>query len=191
MLCHHVYGSCLEYNHGLFPIVVMDTMDMFNDVDSLRDLRIGIEDIMFKYFDKYSLLPDDSSVSSQVKQNTKSMASPLEALKDTTVNQSLSTPKPTVSPTGHDFVVRIISIGPVLVSKNVEATRALCVLLDNDTLINSSSVMMVLKHVPNSEISTEIAAMYYTGQLYIPLKPSKVQVHLPWIIGVSIGEWVP
>jgi hypothetical protein len=168
----------------------MDTLDMFDDVDRLRDLRIGIEKVMFKYFDKYSSLPNvhEKSVASQTKLRSKSH--PLEAFTETPSNKSQTTAKPVTSPTKHDFVVRVTDISSVYLSKDVEATRAMCVLMDNHTVVNRTSVMAVLQRVANSEISTEISAEYYTGELYSPPKPSKVEVHLPLIIGVSIGKYV-
>jgi len=92
-----------------------------------------------------------------------------------------------MSPTGtkHVFMVRLLELQTVVKEDMGNATRVVCVLLDNFTLVDGHYVDEVLSRVPSGDISSYLAVEYYPGKLYKP--GSSMEMHLPLIIGVSVG----
>ena len=90
----------------------------------------------------------------------------------------------------HVFMVRLLEdeMQPVVKEDLGDATRVVCVLLDNFTVVDGHYVDEVLSRVPRGMIASELQVDYYTGKLYKKKPGSKVQMHLPLIIGVSVGE---
>lgn len=77
---------------------------------------------------------------------------------------------------------------PVVKEDLGDATRVVCVLLDNFTVVDGHYVDEVLSRVPSGMITSELQVDYYTGKLYKKKTGSKVEMHLPLIIGASVGE---
>lgn len=186
MMCYHVDGTCLHYKRGLFDVVIMESMEFFNDIDRIRDLKIGIEKIMSTYYDWYKSNVNATSVSSQVKEDKEN--SPAYDFNEMSSSHSKNGTK--ASSSNHDFVVRMLDLKAVYLTKTSQGTQASCIVMDGRTVINATDVMSVLRLVPDYMISDAIAAKYYTGELYVPPKTSSLPIHLPLIIGVTVGKYL-
>ena len=87
----------------------------------------------------------------------------------------------------HVFMVRLLEMHAVLTEDEEKATRVVCVLIDNFTVVDGHYVDEVLSRVSVWNISSELKVEYYPGKLY--KKVSTMKMHLPLIIGASVGEW--
>lgn len=87
-------------------------------------------------------------------------------------------------------MVRWLDMHRVVKEDRDEATRIVCVLLDNFTVVDGHYVDEVLSRVSSWSVSEELKVDYYTGKLYKKKTVSKMDMHLPLIIGVSVGEWL-
>lgn len=170
LLCYHVDGTCLYYKHGIFHMVVMDNMEFFNDVDRIRDLKTGVEGIMFAYYDLFM--------------NNKTQL----VKRDTTPTAAFNLDQIRSNHSNRDFVVRMLDMKSVYITQSLQGTQVSCVVLDGQTVLNATDVKGVLSLVPDYKISDAIAAQYYTGGLYVHPKTSSLPIHLPLIIGVSVGK---
>ena len=90
----------------------------------------------------------------------------------------------------HAFMVRLLELQPVMLEDKETATRVVCVLLDNFTVVDAHYVDEVLSRVSSADISSYLEVQYYTGKLYKKKTGSSIQMHLPLIIGVSVGEYI-
>lgn len=70
-----------------------------------------------------------------------------------------------------------------------EATRVVCVLIDNFTVVDGHFVDEVLSRVPDWSISSTLKVEYYSGKLHKSHTGSPLKMHQPLIIGVCVGEW--
>ncbi|KXJ23721.1 uncharacterized protein LOC110249945 [Exaiptasia diaphana] len=183
MLCYHVDGTCLRYQQGLFTMVVMESLEIFNDIDRKRDFKLGIEQIMFTYYDLFKSSDNNNSVASQVKEEDTDR-SPSFNLNEMDRSNNNNNTKQT---SHHNFVARILEAKSVFITEKLQGTQLSCVVLDGRTVINASDVTAVFELVPSYKISNAIAARYYTGELYSPPKTSSLPIHLPLIIGASVG----
>lgn len=90
----------------------------------------------------------------------------------------------------HYFIVRLLGMRSVEKEDRQEATRVVCVLIDNFTVVDGHFVDEVLSRVPGWKISSTLKVEYYSGKLYKSHTDSPMKMHLPLIIGVSLGEWI-
>lgn len=193
-LCHHINGMCLNLARGRFSIIVNDSIDDLSLLVRKRDIKRGLEQLMELYYDtEPSQLDDEGSA-------TQARLSMLDGDNGTTANadnpsDDFSTPisddgEQGMSSTGtkHVFMVRLLELQTVVKEDMGNATRVVCVLLDNFTVVDGHFVDEVLSRVPNGDISSYLVVEYYSGKLYKP--GSSIEMHLPLIIGVSVGEYV-
>ena len=194
-LCHHINGICLDLARGRFSLIVNDSIDDLSLLVRKRDIKLGLEQLMELYYDTEpsSQLDDEGSA-------TQARLSMLDGDNGTTTNTDnpsgdFSTPisddgDQGMSHTGtqHVFMVRLLELQTVVKEDKGNATRVVCVLLDNFTVVDGHFVDEVLSRVPSGDISSYLVVEYYSGKLYKP--GSSIQMHLPLIIGVSVGEYV-
>ena len=193
-LCHHINGMCLNLARGRFSIIVNDSIDDLSLLVRKRDIKRGLEQLMELYYDtEPSQLDDEGSA-------TQARLSMLDGDNGTTANadnpsDDFSTPisddgEQGMSSTGtkHVFMVRLLELQTVVKEDMGNATRVVCVLLDNFTVVDGHFVDEVLSRVPNGDISSYLVVEYYSGKLYKP--GSSIEMHLLLIIGVSVGEYV-
>lgn len=159
----------------------MEAMELFNDIDRIRALKVGVEGIMFTYFDQ--VMTSNSSLGSQIKEEdvNESPSLNFNHMDNSFQNNSKQSHK-------HDFVVRVISMTSVMITDKLLGTQLSCLVMDRRTVLNATDVMAVLTFLPSYKISNAIAARYYTGELYSPPKESSLPMHLPLIIGVFVGK---
>lgn len=90
----------------------------------------------------------------------------------------------------HNFMVRLLEMRLVTKEDREEATRVVCVLIDNFTVVDRHFVDEVLSRVSDWNISSTLKVEYYTGKLYKSRTDSTMKMHQPLIIGVCVGEWI-
>ena len=194
-LCHHINGMCLDLSRGRFSLIVNDSIDDLSLLVRKRDIKRGLEQLMELYYDAEpsSQFDDEGSA-------TQARLSMVDGDNGTTANadnpsDDFSTPNSDdgdqeMSSTGskHVFMVRLLELQTVVKEDMGNATRVVCVLLDNFTVVDGHFVDEVLSRVPSGDISSYLAVEYYSGKLYKP--GSSMEMHLPLIIGVSVGEYV-
>ena len=182
---------CLDLARGRFSLIVNDSIDDLSNLVRKRDIKRGLERLMELYYDA-----EPSSQSDYEGSATQARLSMLDGNNGTTVNgdnpsDDFSTPGDQgMSPTGtkHVFMVRLLELQTVIKEDMGNATRVVCVLLDNFTVVDGHFVDEVLSRVPSGDISSYLEVEYYSGKLYKP--GSSMEMHLPLIIGVSVGEYV-
>lgn len=194
-LCHHINGMCLDLARGRFSLIVNDSIDDLSLLVRKRDIKRGLEQLMELYYDTEpsSQFDDEGSSAPQAR------LSMLDGDNGTTANadntsDDFSTPfsddgDQGISPTGtkHVFMVRLLELQTVVKKDKRIATRVVCVLLDNFTLVDGHFVDEVLSRVPSGDISSYLVVEYYSGKLHKP--GSSIEMHLPLIIGASVGEY--
>lgn len=89
----------------------------------------------------------------------------------------------------HYFIVRLLEMHSVTKEDLQEATRVVCVLIDNFTVVDGHFVDEVLSRVPDWNISSTLKVEYYSGKLHKSHTDSPLKMHQPLIIGVCVGEW--
>ena len=194
-LCHHINGMCLDLARGRFSLIVDDSIDDLSLLVRKRDIKRGLEKLMELYFDAEPSSQSDDEVSvTQARLNmldgdnetTPNADSPL----DDSFTPASDDGDQGISPAGtrHVFMVRLLELQTVVKKDKGNATRVVCVLLDNFTVVDGHYVDEVLSRVPGGDISSYLAVEYYPGKLYKP--GSSIEMHLPLIIGVSVGEFV-
>lgn len=175
---------CLDLSRGKFSLIVNDSVDELDLLVRKRDIKLGLEKLMELYYDK----TDDGRTRAR------------RSLLDNDNETSHSTDEPSDQPSGpessdthekkgakHVFMVRLLELQPVLTENQDNGTRVVCVLLDNFTVVDGHYVDEVLSRVPSEDISSSLQVEYYTGKLYKKKTGSTIAVHLPLIIGVSVG----
>ena len=194
-LCHHINGMCLDLARGRFSLIVDDSIDDLSLLVRKRDIKRGLEQLMELYYDTEPTTQSDEEGSV-----TQARLSVLDGDNGTTAapdNPSDDSFNP-VSEDGdqgmsqagikHVFMVRLLELQSVVKEDMGNATRVVCVLLDNFTLVDGHYVDEVLSRVPSGDISSYLVVEYYPGKLYKP--GSSMEMHLPLIIGGSVGEYV-
>ena len=188
-LCHHINGMCLDLSRGKFSLIVQENVDELDLLARKRDIKRGLEKLMELYYDKAedngkwgtkirrSLQDSDNATSHSTDEPSDQSSNPesSDGLEDKEVK--------------HVFMVRLLELQPVLTEKQENATRVVCVLLDNFTVVNGHFVDEVLSKVTSEDVSSTLLVEYYTGKLYREKPGSTIAVHLPLIIGVSVGKW--
>lgn len=180
---------CLDLARGRFSLIVDDSIDDLSLLVRKRDIKRGLEQLMELYYDTEPTTPSDEEGSV-----TQARLSVLDGDNGTTADPD----NPSVSEDGdqgtsqtvtkHVFMVRLLELQSVVKEDMGNATRVVCVLLDNFTMVDGHYVDEVLSRVPSGDISSYLAVEYYPGKLYKP--GSSMEMHLPLIIGVSVGEYV-
>lgn len=174
----------MDLSRGKFSLIVNDSVDELDLLVRKRDIKLGLEKLMELYYDK----TDDGRTRAR------------RSLLDNDNETSHSTDEPSDQPSGpessdthekkgakHVFMVRLLELQPVLTENQDNGTRVVCVLLDNFTVVDGHYVDEVLSRVPSEDISSSLQVEYYTGKLYKKKTGSTIAVHLPLIIGVSVG----
>lgn len=174
----------MDLSRGKFSLIVNDSVDELDLLVRKRDIKLGLEKLMELYYDK----TDDGRTRAR------------RSLLDNDNGTSHSTDEPSDQPSGpessdthekkgakHVFMVRLLELQPVLTENQDNGTRVVCVLLDNFTVVDGHYVDEVLSRVPSEDISSSLQVEYYTGKLYKKKTGSTIAVHLPLIIGVSVG----
>lgn len=174
----------MDLSRGKFSLIVNDSVDELDLLVRKRDIKLGLEKLMELYYDK----TDDGRTRAR------------RSLLDNDNETSHSTNEPSDQPSGpessdthekkgakHVFMVRLLELQPVLTENQDNGTRVVCVLLDNFTVVDGHYVDEVLSRVPSEDISSSLQVEYYTGKLYKKKTGSTIAVHLPLIIGVSVG----
>ena len=194
-LCHHINGMCLDLARGRFSLIVDDSIDDLSLLVRKRDIKRGLEQLMELYYDT-----EPSSQSDDEGSVTQARLSMLDGDNGTTPNadnpsEDSFTPASDDGDQGksrtgssHVFMVRLLELQTVVKEDMGNATRVVCVLLDNFTVVDGHYVDEVLSRVPDGHISSYLVVKYYPGKLYKP--DSSIEMHLPLIIGVSVGEYV-
>lgn len=200
-LCHHINGMCLDITRGKFSIIVNDSMEDLGDLVRQRDIKRGLERLMELYYDDIRSSEPQASATSSSDGGAQTQAR-LDRL-DGNNGSSLKTNRPsglsstparvvgnketTSAEVKHVFMVRLLDRQLVDKEDKEKATRVVCVLLDNFTVVNGHYVDEVLSRVSPWNISSELKVDYYSGKLYRKTTGSTVKIHLPLIIGVSVG----
>lgn len=194
-LCHHINGMCLDLSRGRFSLIVDDSIDDLSLLVRKRDIKRGLEKLMELYYDA-----EPSSQSDDEGSVTQARLSMLDGDNGTSANtdnpsDDSSTPASkdgdqelAPAETKHVFMVRLLELQAVVKEDMGNATRVVCVLLDNFTVVDGHYVDEVLARIPSQDISSYLAVEYYPGKLYKP--GSSIEMHLPLIIGVSVGKYV-
>ena len=186
---------CLDLSRGRFSLIVDDSIDDLSLLVRKRDIKRGLEKLMELYFDAEppSQSDDEGSV-------TQARLSLLDGDNGTSANTDNPSDDSSTSAgndgdqemaatgTKHVFMVRLLELQTVVKEDMGNATRVVCVLLDNFTVVDGHYVDEVLSRVPSQDISSYLEVEYYSGKLYKP--GSSMEMHLPLIIGVSVGEYV-
>ena len=194
-LCHHINGMCLDLSRGRFSLIVNDSMDELNLLVRKRDIKRGLERLMDLYYDaepsshagdgdtvtqaRMSVLDGDIGTSPKA-DNPSDDSSPLTS-DDEHMEMAPAKHK-------HKFMVRLLELQPVVKEDMGNGTRVVCVLLDNFTVVDGHYVDEVLSRVKSEDVSSYLVVEYYTGKLWKPKSSSSIQMHLPLIIGVSVGK---
>ena len=194
-LCHHINGMCLDLSRGRFSLIVNDSIDDLSLLVRKRDIKRGLERLMELYYDA----DEPSSHADDGDAVTQARLSVLDGDNGTSANAgNLSDDSSTftsddgeaeIAPAErkHVFMVRLLELQPVVKEDMKNATRVVCVLLDNFTVVDGHYVDEVLSKVKSQDISSSLVVEYYTGKLWKPTG-SSMEMHLPLIIGVSVGE---
>lgn len=192
-LCHHINGMCLDLSRGRFSLILNDSIDDLSLLVRKRDIKRGLELLMELYYDAEPTSQFDDEGSA-----TQARLSMLNGDNGTAANadnpsDDFSTPisgDQGMSPTGtkHVFMVRLLELQTVVKEDMGNATRVVCVLFDNFTVVDGHYVDEVLSRVPSGDISSYLVVEYYSGKLY--KRGSSIEMHTTLIVGVSVGEYV-
>lgn len=191
-LCHHINGMCLDLSRGKFSLIVNDSMGDLDEVVRKRDIKRGLEKLMELYYDgePVSQTDDDVDTLTQARLSVLDSNNASSSNTDEPSHRSsdpVSSDAPEAMVPKHVFMVRLLELQPVMKEDAENGTRVVCVLLDNFTVVDGHYVDEVLSRIPSDEISSSLLVEYYTGKLYKP--GSTIAMHLPLIIGVSVGKF--
>ena len=187
-ICDHVGGSCMDIIFARLSLVIDLQVEEFNDRDQQRSFRIGLEELMMKYFatfteePKSALSKKQTFASQQLFSADRNNTSVDVPTKNPSV-RSVAPPAPVSRK--HDFTVRIVTFEEARLSAIETGTIVTWVLVDNATVVNASVAQKVIDGIPPEEMSDAIAAKYFVGALYS--EPEKGRIPL-WLIGLVTGS---
>ena len=195
-LCHHINGTCLNMLRGKFSIIVDDSLEeLGSDIVRQRNIKRGLESLMKIYFDLSTKVISDNEVNvTQARlslldgNNSSSFRNPNPS--DRVLPSEIPEVKGATDSASekHEFMVRLLEFQTVVKEGGGQATRVICVLLDNYTVIDGHYVDEVLSRIPSEDVSRYLMVQYYTGRLQRGGDgSSSIAMHLPLIIGVSVG----
>lgn len=179
-----------------------DRIEDLGELVRRRDIKRGLERLMELYFDS------EATSEGQVGATSSSDGASLTEARLDVLNGNNGSSVKTESPTGrsskpssmdirneetgaakikHVFMVRLLEMHVVVKENEETATRVVCVLIDNFTVVEGHYVDEVLSRVSVWNISSALKVHYYAGKLYKKKSGSTMKMHLPLIIGVSVG----
>lgn len=199
-LCHQIYGVCLDISRGKFSLIVNDTIEELGDMVRRRNIERGLERLMDLYFDEG--FPSErqgkaTTYSSEGAPLGQSRLDVLDGDNGTSVktensaghsNEDGGNRGPIPATAKHIFMVRLLEKHVVTKEDNEEATRLVCVLIDNFTVVDGHYVDEVLSRVSDWDISSTLTVEYYSGKLRKNRTGSTMKMSL--IVGISVGVFL-
>lgn len=199
-LCHQIYGVCLDISRGKFSLIVDDTIEELGDMVRRRNIERGLERLMDLYFDEGFPSERQGKATTSSSEGAPLGQSRLDVLdgdNGTSVktensaghsNEDGGNRGPIPATAKHIFMVRLLEKHVVTKEDNEEATRLVCVLIDNFTVVDGHYVDEVLSRVSDWDISSTLTVEYYSGKLRKNRTGSTMKMSL--IVGISVGVFL-